>query len=243
MAQETQVNKKTLLTYIIEAIVFIAIIAGVWGYFSNKLNVSDQNIKALKGSLQVVELQNKNLLYSRDSYVATINDLEELLRISKKEAKDIQRQLDSKIAYIAKLEQSVKIEYVEVIKDSIIYVDNSKDHLIAPFHYQDDWLSLNGENEFHLGENFDYKTTLKDIKMNTPLTVGLTNDYQIFVTTPNPYVSFSSIEGAVIDKSIVRPRKKRFGWGLQVGVGAMYDVLDKDIAVGPYGGLGVHVNF
>ena len=241
--QEAQINKKTLLTYIIEAVIFITIIAGVWGYYGNKLSVSDQNIKALKGNIEVIELQNKELLYSRDSYVATINDLEELLNISKKEAKDIQRQLDAKIAYIAKLEQESRIEYVEVIKDSIIYIDNSTNHLIASFHYEDEWLSLNGENEFHLGENFDYKTTLRNIRMTTPLTVGLTDDYKIFVSTPNPYVMFGDIEGTVIDKSIVKPRKKRFGWGLQVGVGAMYDVLDKDIAVGPYGGLGVHVNF
>ena len=124
MAQETQVNKKTLLNYIIEAVIFITILAGVWGYYGNKLSVSDQNIKALKGNIEVIELQNKELLYSRDSYVATINDLEELLNISKKEAKDIQRQLDSKIAYIAKLEQESRVEYVEVVKDSIIYFYN-----------------------------------------------------------------------------------------------------------------------
>lgn len=239
--QGTQLNKKALINYVIEAVIFIAILAGVWGYYGNKLNVSDQNIKALKGNIEVIELQNKELLYSRDSYVATINDLEELLNISKKEAKELQRQLNSKIAYISKIEQETRVEYVEVIKDSIVYVTDDK--LIASFHYQDDWLSLNGENEFRLGENFDYKTTLKDIKMNTPLTVGLTNDYQIFVTTPNPYVSFSSIEGSVIDKSVIRPKKKRFGWGLHGGFGVMYDVIDKDVAVGPTISFGAHINF
>lgn len=236
-------NRQTLLSYLIEAVIFIAIIAGLWGYYDRKLDTSDQNLLAFRGKLEQVELKNGELLASRDSYIATINDLEELLNVTKQEARDIQRQLDSKIAYIAKLEQNTKIEYIEVVKDSIIYVDNSTQKLIASFHYNDNWLSFNGENEFTLGSDFDCKTTLRNIQMNTPLTVGLTNDYQIFVTTTNPYVSFSSIEGAVIDKSIVRPRKKRFGWGLQIGVGAMYDVLDKDIAVGPYGGLGVHVNF
>lgn len=236
-------NRQTLLSYLIEAVIFIAIIAGLWGYYDRKLDTSDQNLLAFRGKLEQVELKNGELLASRDSYIATINDLEELLGIAKQEARDMQRQLNSKIAYIAKLEQNTKIEYIEVVKDSIIYVDNGPQKVIASFNYNDKWLSFNGENEFNLGDKFDYKTTLYNIQMNTPLTVGLTNDYKIFVKSDNPYVNFSSIEGAVIDNQALRPKKKRFGWGLQLGFGVMYDVIDKDVAVGPYAGLGVELNF
>lgn len=237
------IDKKTLIGYLIEGVILIAILAFVWGWYNNKLNASEQNLKAMKGRVEVVELQNKELMYSRDSYIASTKDLEELLNISKKQVKDMQRQLDSKIAYIAKLEQETRVEYIEVIKDSIVYVDNSTKRLIASFHYEDEWLSLNGENEFDLSKDFDYKTTLRNIRMNTPLTVGLTDDYKIFVTTPNPYVAFGEIEGAVIDKSVIKPRKKRFGWGLHGGFGVMYDVIDKDVAVGPTVSFGVHLNF
>lgn len=236
-------NRQTLLSYLIEVVIFIAIITGLWGYYNRKLDISNQNLLAFKGKLEQVELKNGELLASRDSYIATINDLEELLGIAKQEARDIQRQLNSKIAYIAKLEQNTKIEYIEVVKDSIIYVDNNPQKIIASFHYNDNWLSFNGENEFTMGSNFDCKTKLRNIQMNTPLTVGLTNDYKIFVKSDNPYVNFSSIEGAVIDKQALRPRKKRFGWGLQLGVGAMYDVIDKDVMVGPYVGVGLGFNF
>jgi uncharacterized protein with NAD-binding domain and iron-sulfur cluster len=236
-------NKQTLLSYLIEAVIFIAIIACLWGYYDRKLDISDQNLLAFRGKLEQVELKNGELLSSRDSYVATINDLEELLGIAKQEVRDMQRQLNSKIAYIAKLEQNTRVEYIEVVKDSIIYVNSSPQKVIASFHYNDNWLSFNGENEFTPGDKFDYKTTLHNIQMNTPLTVGLTNDYKIFVKSENPYVNFSSIEGAVIDKQALKPRKQRFGWGLQLGIGAMYDVVDKDVAVGPYAGLGVELNF
>ena len=234
-------DKKSLLGFIIEAVILIGLLALVWGYYNNKLNDSEQNIKAMRGRVEQVKLQNSQLLASRDSYIATINDLEELLDVTKKEVSAIQQQLDSKIAYISKIEQNIKVEYIEVVKDSIVYVTNNK--LIATFHYQDDWLSFNGENEFEFGDSTDYKMSIRNINMNTPLTVGLTDDYKIFVTTPNPYISFSSIEGAVLDNSIIKPKKKRFGWGLQLGVGAMYDVVDKDVAVGPYAGLGVELNF
>lgn len=235
-------NKRTLLNYIIEAVIFIAIIAIVWGCYSDKLNDSEQNLKAARGHIEQVELKNGELLTSRDSYIAKIGDLEELLDISKKEAKEIQRQLDSKIAYISKLESEVRVEHIETVRDSIIYI-NATDEISTLFSFRDEWLNLNGENIIHLGENFDCQTYINNLQMSVPLNVGLTNDYQIFVKTPNPYVSFSSIDGAVIDNSVLKPRKKRFNWGLQLGFGATYDIIHKDIAVGPYVGVGAEFNF
>lgn len=236
-------EKKTLLGYIIEGIVFIAIIAAVWGIYDNKLDTSEQNLKAARGHIEQVELKNGELLSSRDSYIATINDLEELLDITKQEVKDIQRQLDSKVAYISKIESEVRVEYIETVRDSIIYVNSDPNIATSIFRYNNKWVDLVGRNEFIFGEQFDYKTTIESLSMDVPLNVGLTNDYQIFVKTPNPYVSFSSIEGAVIDNSVLKPRKKRFNWGLQIGFGAMYDIMDKDIAVGPYAGIGAEFNF
>lgn len=236
-------EKKTLLGYIIEGIIFIAIIAAVWGIYNNKLDTSEQNLKAARGHIEQVELKNGELLSSRDSYIATINDLEELLDITKQEVKDIQRQLDSKVAYISKIESEVRVEYIETVRDSIIYVNSDPNIATSTFRYNNKWVNLVGRNEFNFGEQFDYKTTIESLTVDVPLNVGLTNDYQIFVKTPNPYVSFSSIDGAVIDNSVLKPRKKRFNWGLQMGFGAMYDVINKDIAVGPYAGVGAEFNF
>lgn len=236
-------EKKTLLGYIIEGIIFIAIIAAVWGIYNNKLDTSEQNLKAARGHIEQVELKNGELMSSRDSYVATINDLEELLDITKQEVKDIQRQLDSKVAYISKIESEVRVEYIETVRDSIIYVNNTPNIATSTFRYNNKWVDLVGRNEFIFDDQFNYKTTIESLSMDVPLNVGLTNDYQIFVKTPNPYVSFSSIEGAVIDNSVLKPRKKRFNWGLQMGFGAMYDVMNKNIAVGPYAGVGAEFNF
>ena len=236
-------EKKTLLGYLLEAVVFIGIIAIIWGIYSNKLDASEQNLKAARGQIEQVELKNGELLTSRDSYIATINDLEDLLDISKKEAKELQRKLDSKIAYISKIESQVKVEYIETVRDSIIYINNDPAYATSTFRYNNDWINLIGRNEFIFDDEFTYNTTIESLSVNVPLNVGLTDNYQIFVKTPNPYVSFSNIEGAVIDNSVLRPRKKRFGWGIQFGVGTMYDIVDNDIAVGPYGGFGIHINF
>lgn len=234
-------NKKSILWFLIELAVFLLILASVWGYFNNKLDNSEQNLKAARGRIEQVELKNGELLSARDSYIASINDLEELLNITKQEVKDIQRQLDSKVAYISKLESEVNIQYIEVVKDSIVYVNT--DDIITYFHYSDKWINFDGKNEIKRKPNFEYNTTLSNININTPLTIGITNDYQFFVTSPNPYVTFTNIDGAVINNSILRPRKKRFNWGLQLGFGTTYDIVDNDIAVGPYAGVGAEFNF
>ena len=240
------INKKSLINYIVLTAIFLAILSTVWGVYDNKLEDSEQNLKAARGQLQEVELQNGQLLAYRDLYVATIADLESIVDMNKKEIKELQKELDSKIAYISKIESQVKVEYIETIRDSIVYVqkeDSTVSHAFSTFRYKDDWMSLTGKNEFTFGDNFEYSTTIESLNMNVPLTVGLTDDYQIFVKTPNPYVAFSEIEGAVIDGSILKPNKKRFNWGLQLGVGAMYDIINKNVAVGPYAGVGLEFNF
>lgn len=234
---------KKVIWYVLEALIFIIILSCVWSYFNRRLDISEQNLKAAQGELVEAKLKNGNLLVSRDSYIVTLNEMEQVLDITKKEVKELQRQLDSKVAYISQIESNVKIEFIEVVKDSIVYVNNNPNDIVANFHYTDEWININGVSNIKLGEEIDYKTTLNNIDINTPLTVGLTNDYQIFVTTPNPYVNFSDINGAVIDKSKLYPKKKRFSWGFQLGAGVMYDIIDKDVAVGPYGGLGVEINF
>ena len=237
------IDWKRISTHIIEALIFIAIIALVWGCYREKLDDSEQNLKAAMGRMEQVELENGELLASRDSYIASINDLEELLDISKQEVKEIQRQLDDKVAYISRIESEVRIEYIETVRDSIIYMNNDYSVATSTFHYNDKWVGIAGRNDFTFGEQFDYKTTITSIDMEVPLNVGLTDDYQIFVKSSNPYVRFTDIQGAVIDNSVLKPRKKRFSWGLQLGAGIMYDVWHKQVAVGPYGGVGVEFNF
>lgn len=236
-------NKKSIFYIFIEAVLFLAIIVFGINYYTNKLDISNQNLKVYKGEVEQLELKNGELITIRDSYISTISELEEMLDISKKEIKRIQSALDSKVAYISKLESTIKIDTIEMVRDSIIYVDNSPDHVIASFHYTDKWLEMYGRNDINLKNKIDCKTTLDKLQMNVPLTVGLTEDYQIFVQSDNPYTNFSSIEGAVIDKKQFRKRDPWISWGLQFGFGLSYDIFNKDFNLGPYAGAGIEVNF
>ena len=231
-------DRRSLLSMLIEAIVFITILMIGWNYYDGRLDKSEQNLQVYRGQVAELELKNGDLVTARDSYIAKTSELEDLLNISRKEVRDLKNTLGSKIAYISKLESQISTGPIIIQKDSIVYVEKSK--IESHFKYNDEWLSFKGITRI---DGDVGSTQIDGINIFTPLKVGITNDYQIFVQTPNPYITFNEIEGAVIDGSKFAPKKKRFSWGIQVGFGAMYDVIKKDIAVGPYGGLGAEFNF
>lgn len=231
-------DRRSLISMLIEAIVFITILMIGWNYYDGRLDKSEQNLRVYRGQVAELELKNGDLVTARDSYIAKTSELEDLLNISRKEVRDLKNTLGSKIAYISKLESQISTGPIIIQKDSIVYIEKSK--IESHFKYNDEWLSFKGITRI---DGDVGSTQIDGINIFSPLKVGITNDYQIFVQTPNPYITFNEIEGAVIDGSKFAPKKKRFSWGIQVGFGAMYDVIKKDIAVGPYGGLGVEFNF
>ena len=77
--------------------------------------------------------------------------------------------------------------------------------------------------------------------MNTPLTVGMTKDDKFFVTTPNPYVKFTSINSIQNEK--YKPKKKHWGVGVSAGWGVYYDMKSKTLKTGPGATVGVNYNF
>ena len=74
----------------------------------NDNKILDRNYHAALEQVDTLRLKNGNLLAERNSFVASISDLEELLNISKKETKELQRKLDGKLLYISKLESEIE---------------------------------------------------------------------------------------------------------------------------------------
>jgi hypothetical protein len=86
-------------------------------------------------------------------------------------------------------------------------------------------------------------TELYNISMDVPLNIGLSDMYQLFVTSPNPYVSFTNMEGALIEGSKLYPKRKKFNFGVQGGFVMGYDIITKQLTLGPYFGAGIQYNF
>lgn len=207
----------------------------------NDNKILDNNYHAALEQVDVLRLKNGNLLAERSSFVASISDLERLLNISKKEVSELQRKLAGKLLYISKLEEEIEFRDEHPSVDTLtVYKDSS---FIYKFSFSNDWYSVAGTSSIN---NFLATTTLDKVKMNIPLTVGLTEDWKIFVETPNPYVSFNSINGAVLDRDTYLKQKKVQRWGLSISLGFYggYNLIGtRKFYLGPGGGIGVSYKF
>ena len=195
---------------------------------SNKNRVYGNNITALQDSVRTIQRENGELLASKHSLIIENAKLDQ-------DTKKLQKELDAKIEYIANMKTKVRIDSV-VVHDTIT---RKGDTLVAPIRYEDEWFAIAGENEI-IGN--DACMVLDSVSMNVPLTVGLTDDYKIFVKTANPYVAFPTIDGAYI-KAPEKVKPKRWCVGVQVGFGVQYGTIHKAFDVGPYIGVGASYGF
>lgn len=219
--------------YIITLVV-MGLIA-LWGILrSERLNRESKNWKhnyqVLQDSVRVINTKYGEVLYENNSLIIEKKELNDALGISKKQVKDYEKKLNASLAYISKLEAALAVK--DTIKITEVVKDSTGNYQLK---YADKWLSF-GET-LHVGEK--NWADVYDIKMDVPLKVGLTDDYKIFVTSPNPYFNVTSIDGAVIDGSKFAPKPKRFSFGLYGGFGVGYGIVSKSIDVGPQIGVGV----
>lgn len=234
-------TNKIFLAIIGVLVTLLLILGSGMREMKNDNKILDNNYHAALEQVDVLKLKNGNLLAERSSFVASISDLERLLNISKKEVSELQRKLEGKLLYISKLEEEIEFRDEHPSIDTLtVYKDSS---FIYKFNFSNDWYSVAGTSSIN---NFLATTTLDKVKMNIPLTVGLTEDWKIFVETPNPYVSFSSINGAVLDKDTYLKQKKTQRWGLSISLGFYggYNLVGSSrFYLGPGGGIGVSYKF
>lgn len=227
---------KNLLYLIAEAIIFIIIIMCVNDYKSNQVTLLEQNLKATKDSIETIRLKNNQLVYEKSLYISNNDLLLELLNISNAELKDLKKKV-GELELLANTNSMIKYDTIHTTKDSIIYIN---DNIINKFTYNDKWLSFNGES---IIINDSSNTILYNISIPTPLKVGLTSDYNIFVIPENPYMTVTSIEGAILDKSKLLPKKQHWSHGFYVGFGVQYGLCNKEFDIGPQFGYSLQYNF
>lgn len=173
-----------------------------------KLDIAENNISALTDTISIYKLKNGELLYEKQGYIAEKEQLSTFIGVQEREIKELEKKLGSAISTIAKLKQEVKVDTLKLI-DSVYVYDNE---IRNDFSFSDNWLLLSGTTIY---KDSKFSTILNNLSMDVPLKIGTTKNNTWFVTTENPYVSFSSIEGASIDK--VKP--KRFSLGLHISAG------------------------
>ena len=230
-------DMKTIIISIIEALIFIFIISSISHCTNQKIQTLDHNLVAAQDEIQTLVLENGNLLSEKTAYILKNKELESVLEITKQEKKDIEKKLNDKIAYIANISGQVRVDTL-TLRDTVYKTNDNKFDI--NWSYNDKWLRLSGATQY---DGYKSSTNLHGISLYTPLKVGLTDNYTIFVEAENPYLKITNIEGAIIDGSNLRPKPNYWTLSVQGGVGKQYGLINNKFDIGPYMGVGVSYNF
>ena len=188
------------------------------------------NIEVLIDSVRVTELKNGDLLYSKQILEADNKELAEAVGLEKNKRKEVEKELGEKIKLLAKVDGEIRVDTL-ILKDTVVETDFGNQ---INFSFKDQYLSLDGTTCL---SNGIAQTKINSLSMGVPAFIGKTKD-KFFIRSENPYVSFPNIRVA---EEITTP--KRWGLGIQVGIGCGYNLVDKGFFAGPYIGLGLSYNF
>lgn len=229
---------KTKIICILIVSILTAIIVGqcTSNYQKNQeIALYEHNMNAFRDSMKTLKLKNGELLAEKTAYILNEKQMMEQINMSKSEINDLQNKLNASIDQITKIQSTIKLDTIQ-LPGNIIYVN--KDTLLANFDYYDQWMNMSGEINY---KSPTCTTTIYNICMDVPLTVGMTDQKQFFVTSSNPYVQFTDIT-SVINEKTIQP-KKRWGIGFNIGPGLYYDLIHNKFGAGIGGQLGINYNF
>lgn len=233
-------SKKSWVIIVLEAIMFIILLGSIARCSSDKIDLLEHNISAYKSQIEYVELENSNLLIAKESLILSESQAREELEMTKKETRELKKKLGSAVAQINKLESMIELKDTVFMKGDTVYVDK-KDNTTKIFTWNDQWTSLKAKV---WGSSIqDSQLSIYDLKMNLPIMFGVTNDYKVFATSPNPYVKFTDMSSATIYGSSVAPKRKRWNFSAHGGIGVHYGLFGQAVDVGPYIGAGCSYNF
>lgn len=233
-------NRKSWIVIVLEAIMFIILLGTISRCSSDKIDLLEHNISAYKTQVELVELENSNLLIAKESLILSESQAREELEMTKEEIRELKKKLGSAVAQINKLQSQVEMVDTVYMKGDTVYIDKN-DNTTKLFSWNDQWTSLKAKV---WGSSIqDSQLSIYDLKMNIPITFGVTNDYKVFATSPNPYVIFEDITSATIYGSSVAPKPKRFHHGIFLGFSVNYGLINKSLDVGPSLGYGFTYSF
>lgn len=229
-------NKKNIITASVIAVLSLLLVTSfLWNRaLRHKLNIARHNVEASLDSIRFLKDANGKLYAEKKSFIATVKELEELNGEMYANIQSLQKQVRKNLLAGSNIEV--------VVRDTIYqdrFIEYTPDSLVnIPF--SDQTISANSLVRIHRNnirlQQFTYSVDI-------PLEVYFTKDYQIIARSKSENVTFSKLN-SFIDPSVTKHRnRKRWGLGLQAGIGFMpgYDLSRKTFApaVGPCFGIGI----
>ena len=232
-------NTKLWIIIVAQFLLFAVILGTMTKCSSDKIDILETNILGYRDSLKHTELKNGELLASKQSLILTSEAMREELNYSKSQIKELEKQLDSKIAIISKLNSQLDLKDTVYMKGDTVYMDNEITH--KKFSWEDEWTRIGAE--IHGKTISDSELSIYDLKIKVPLEFGVTDDYKIWAKSSNPNVYIEDISSATIYGSSVYPKKKRFHHGIQLGFGINYGIIHGKFDIGPSLAYGLTFSF
>ena len=222
-------TKKAWVYIILETLLFITLLFSVITCNGNKIDILENNIDAYKGKIEYIELENKELLSTKQSLILSESALRDELDITKQELKTLNKKLGDKVSYISRLESQIGIKDTITLNPDTVYLYN--EYTVKKFTWSDEWTYLNASV---CGSNIASSSlSIDNFKMDLSLDIGLTDDYKFWVKTSNPYVTFTNINSAILEGSHLNKKEKRLHHGLTLGIGLNYGLISKSLDIGP----------
>ena len=201
---------------------------------NRKLDIEHQNYVAATDTIHDLTLRNGEMVNWTSSLIADKRAREQELADERLDRREIERQLRSKIASLSKTIANFKMDTIVLIDTVTVEPDSS---ISTGFRYSDEWTALEGK--IRIKNNLS-ETQITNLCVNVPITVGQTEDYQIFVHSLNPYVTITDIESSVSQSVVNDKAFRRLSLGVYGGVGFGYDMITKTLGFGPQVGVGVN---
>jgi len=213
----------------------------------NKVGV--QNIIALNDSIRIVKNKWDEEITLKNVYITSEKDLKNINQNLSEKIKS----LEGEVLYASNIISSIKTDTVFIENEVIRYPDGTNQ---LSWSYNKDYGNgnsrfLDGNSKFSIDLTdssfsiLDKGTSITRDITNLSILTGLTeleDTYQIYVKTDYPGITFSSIEGAILDKKRFLKQTQPnwiFGPSIYIGIGAD----PKNGTAGPQIGLGISATF
>ena len=212
------------------------------------------NWQASQDSVEMLTGANGELIGRIDGYVLTLDELEDQYADLQQRYKIEKNKPPVVITNtVTEIKETTIYVNTTIEGDSIIEVSDSANYGPVNFRY------LSGKIPYTIDTTLNRLETDKGIfaiEQSIALQTVLTRDkktgkIEIQVSTDYPGVTFSQIQGAVIqddkeNKKVLKQARKEWGASVQVGFGAMLDMSQVNrngvvrLGWGPYVGFGIH---
>ena len=231
-------TKKTWAIIIAVLMLFIGAFGFTIHHYNRQIDTLENNIKGYRDDISRLELDNGNLLSTKQSLILSEAAARDELEISKKELKELKKRLGADIAYIAQLESQIGLQdTLWMVPDTVYIKDNMQ---IKQFYWDNEWASIKATV---IGESIiDSKLTINRIYMNVPLQLGFADNYKFWVKSSNPYVVFTDVSSIVVDDSKLY-KKQRLHHGIHLGFGFQYGLFGQKWDFGPQLGYSLMISF